>query len=211
MNDKLYISPGNRKLGYIPSVSLNPHTTCSTLVTCKRDCYAIRMMDFRKNIAKSWTRNTTIFEKDPLDFFQQIKTFLNKRTPQYFRWHVGGDIPDAGYFLQMLSVARLTSNTKFLAFTKKFSVVRNNLRDIQYEKNMRTLLSAWPKEVPSQSKELMDTMNMSRGMIERVGVAWVDNDPRWATLGVNTYTCTNNCSTCYMCWTSAGDVLLHKH
>ena len=42
---------------------------------------------------------------------------------RFFRFHVSGDIPDMGYLLHMVSVARRNPHCELLCFTKKYELV----------------------------------------------------------------------------------------
>jgi len=54
------------------------------------------------------------------EVFEQIE----KKQPKFFRWHVAGDIPDAMYLAMMYRVACRFKRTKFLAFTKRYNLIR---------------------------------------------------------------------------------------
>ena len=43
LENKISISPGNQKMGFIPSVSLPPVVTCAHGCTCAKKCYAAKL------------------------------------------------------------------------------------------------------------------------------------------------------------------------
>ena len=170
----------NIKLVSIPSISLPPVLTCAAHATCKESCYAMKMV--RKwsglSVAKSWTRNWAIYQHNPRRYWNTIRGFLMSAEPSFFRYHVGGDIPDAAYFGQMKSVAREFKDVKFMTFTKKeFDFTR-------LPKNLRVIYSVWPgMDIPVVAKNLPK--------------AYVNFDVRRPS---NTMACSGVCDGCEKCW-----------
>lgn len=207
----VYISPGNRKLGDIPSVSLDPRRTCKPGLPCVASCYAIRMMKFRKNIGVSWLRNTEIALNDGHTYFTQISRWLDKHNPSYFRYHVGGDIPNIRYFYGMANLALVHPYTKFLVFTKRYEAMGQFMESLGKVDNLRVMLSAW-KNQDASDRFLFDvSMHASRKMPKKIAVSWVDDDIRVDSMSYNSTICKNDCSICHACWESDGDIILHKH
>ena len=183
MKLKIQISPGNIKTGRIPAISLPPIMSCPKNAPCARwkECYALRMYKQYKETKAAWDRNLKIYNQDPLDYFNQIKAYLLKKKPPFFRWHVSGDIPDKEYLRLVRKLCRETPEIKHLLFTKRYSYNYRNL-----PKNFTVIFSLWTNYGPSKS---------------RMPKAWMfdpkNPDPR---IPKNALQCPGNCETCGLCW-----------
>ncbi len=178
-SQRIKISPGNRKMGMTPSVSLPPITTCIDNAPCAKGCYVIRNMSFRPAIINSYKHNLNIYNKDPDLYFQQIRLFCNSKNVKYFRFHVGGDIPDQDYLNRVIRMCRYQcKDTKFVMFTKKY--------DLDFKgasKNLSIVLSAWPGlTLPKK----------------RMPIGFMQNNKE--TRVKNAITCPNSCEQCRCCW-----------
>jgi len=140
--NKISISPGNQKMGYIPSISLPPVVTCANGCTCANKCYAARLCKIRKTVRNAYQRNLDILTSDPGSFWLQVKAAA--MVTKYFRFHVAGDIPNPEYLQQMTQLARDLPGTKFLAFTKQYSMVNDFLISEDLPENLQVIFSAWP-------------------------------------------------------------------
>lgn len=206
------VSTGNSKTGYeIPSGSLHPDITCAGrgrwcytrnfimmedgIVT--PPCYALcNMADFRKTIHAAWHRNCRILDQSEDLFFWQFEAFLNKKRPRFFRWFVGGGVPNQSFLDRTKKLAERTKFTNFVMFDKGY--------DSGYDYyggplNMEIILSTWP--------------GMSLPGKEYAGFqrSWLEIDPRKPEDGI---LCSGYCATCGMCWNLSKirkDVVLHVH
>lgn len=143
MSQKISISPGNIKMGVIPSVSLPPVVTCAAGCTCAKKCYAARMCRIRKSVAMAYNRNLSILENDPAAYWLQVKAAA--MVTKYFRFHVSGDIVDTEYLRQMCAVADFTGSTQILAFTKKYDLVNEYIsQGGTIPANLHLIFSEWP-------------------------------------------------------------------
>jgi len=140
--NKISISPGNQKMGYIPSISLPPVVTCANGCTCANKCYAARLCKIRKTVRNAYQRNLDILTSDPGSFWLQVKAAA--MVTKYFRFHVAGDIPNPEYLQQMTQLARDLPGAKFLAFTKQYSMVNDFLISEDLPENLQVIFSAWP-------------------------------------------------------------------
>lgn len=141
---KISVSPGNQKMGAVPSVSLPPVATCLPGCPCAAKCYAAKMCRLRSNVLAAYQRNWDAWKQSPDGFAVQV---IAAAIPvRYFRWHVSGDIPDDTYFQMMCHVARSCPHTNFLAFTKRWDLV-NPFAD-QIPKNLKIVYSAWGDFLP---------------------------------------------------------------
>ena len=140
---RISISPGNVKMGAIPSVSLPPVITCAPGCTCARKCYALRIARLRKTVRDAYARNLDILNNDPASYWLQVEAAA--ATTRYFRYHVSGDIVNAAYLENMAAIARKQPATHFLAFTKKYSLVNDYISNgNKIPDNLHIIFSAWP-------------------------------------------------------------------
>lgn len=139
---KISISPGNSKMGLIPSVSLPPIATCASGCACAKKCYAARMCRIRTSVREAYHRNFSIWENDPAAYWLQVKAAAV--VTRFFRFHVSGDIPNMDYLRDMARTARELPGTRFLCFTKKYDLVNDFLFCEDRPENLQLILSAWP-------------------------------------------------------------------
>lgn len=190
---KLHISSGNMKLGKLPNISLIPRLSCGNKKPCFEKCYA-KKATYRPNVKKAWTENWELWESDPLEYKQQLDTYLEKHKPTRFRWHVGGDIPDIKYYKMMRSLSGHHPETKFLAFTKNAEVLK-----FPSTSNLQIIYSRWPgdrepKDKPSRQAWLHDPNNLD------------------LRIPFTAFKCPGTCKNCSYCFDyGSGDVLFHIH
>ncbi len=195
-------SLGNRKLGYQPSVSLLPRLSCGkhcgTKLLCRRDCYAVKMQNYTY-VEPSWTENYRIWKQNPSAYFSRIIDFLGnpKRKVGRFRWHVGGDIPDAEYLAEIVRMARRFPSVQFWTFTKAYELLPVRHPE---EPNLRILVSHWPG---------METPTVRR--LVGYAHAWVVPNPASQAVKAgrlahpdykipdDAQECPGNCATCELC------------
>lgn len=139
---KISISPGNTKMGAIPSVSLPPVITCPAGCPCSKKCYAAKLARIYPSVKNAYTRNLEILKTAPADYWEQVKTAA---TPTgFFRFHVSGDIPNPEYFAQMVKLAHDVPETRFLCFTKKYSIINDFLNEGgTIPENLHLIFSEW--------------------------------------------------------------------
>ena len=187
------ISPGNKKMGSIPNVSLPPVLSCGNCSGCKRSCYALKAYKQYPLVRKAWRKNWELLRKDRLKYFSMVSAYLSKHKPKFFRWHVAGDIVDQDYLEWMKNFALLLfPGTKFLTFTK----MALDFSDLP--KNLTIVYSAWPGQ-PIVNPHNLPIAFMQDGTETRV---------------TNALECPGNCENCSMCWalpTIGANVVFHKH
>lgn len=140
---KLSISPGNKKMGYIPSVSLPPVITCANGCACARKCYAAKLCRIYPTVKAAYQRNYELLNGDEREYWRQVRDVVS--VSKYFRFHVSGDIVNIDYFAEMVTTARLYPGCDILAFTKKYYIV-NRYIDLfgPLPKNLKIIFSEWP-------------------------------------------------------------------
>lgn len=141
------ISKGNKKIGRVMNVSLAPILTCANCSECLHLCYDIKAALQYGNVMKARARNTVLALYFPELYFDAIRAAIKRRRKnKYFRWHVGGDIPNYKYFENMVQIAREFSEFTFWTYTKNYGIV--NLYVQKYGRdaipeNMTIMFSEW--------------------------------------------------------------------
>lgn len=136
------ISKGNSKMGAIPSVSLPACITCNPSAPCFKLCYAAKITRLYKTVRNSYENNLNILKSDPALYWDQVKQAA--QTTRFFRYHVSGDIPDISYFYEMIRLANELPQTRFLAFTKQYTIVNTALdTGVVIPSNLKIIFSNW--------------------------------------------------------------------
>jgi hypothetical protein len=157
-----------------------------------------------KGVKDGWTKNYKLYKKNPNKFFNLIKEHIQDKKLDYFRWQVGGDIPDSAYISGMIKIANECPGTKFMAFTKRFNIISDCKETIPA--NLQINLSSWNGvEIPKELRK-------------KYRIAWFldpkDKDPRVAKVK-NIFHCPSDCEACNKtCWKLSKikkDVLFIKH
>lgn len=140
--NKISISPGNSKMGAIPSVSLPPVITCPKNCPCAKKCYAAKLCRIYPSVKKAYEKNLNILNNNPVEYWQQVRGAA--AMTKYFRYHVSGDIPDIAYLAEMVTTAEQMPGTQFLAFTKKYQLVNDFISNIStIPHNLKIIFSEW--------------------------------------------------------------------
>lgn len=139
---KVSISPGNSKMGAIPSVSLPARTTCNPAAPCFSKCYAAKLERLRSNVRVAYAENLKAYTENPAAYWLQVKAAAC--TSLYFRFHVCGDIPSPDYFREMIQTAQELPQTHFLAFTKQYHIINQYINDGgSIPANLKIIFSNW--------------------------------------------------------------------
>ena len=131
-------------------------------------------------VKRAWQKNLKVYQNNAQDYFNQIAGWLTRYEPEFFRFHVGGDIPDQLYFFKMVQLASEFPDVKILTFTKNFELDFSFIPD-----NLSVVLSMWP------------------GM--RMSKKW-DLPKAWCQDGTETRVpddaleCPGGCIDCGLCW-----------
>ena len=185
LQELISISLENGKLGYIPSVSLVPDDFCRSMPCYHEGCYAVALYKARKNVRKAWQKNTDLCRKDRTTFFAAIDRFLRLAMPPFFRWHVGGEIPDENYLCGIVQTAASHPDCRFLVYTKRYDLL-HGLNPVP--KNLAILMSIWKGlEYPSNLKF-------------RKAFTGVEAQKR-------AFPCPGYCGDCRACWISKKDIV----
>ena len=179
------ISNQNSKLGKIPNISLTPIKSCVNCKECKKSCYALKAYRMYPNVRNAWDVNLDMARNNHTEFFNDINTFIAKKKPSFFRWHVAGDILGTSYLTSMIVLATNNPTTKFLAFTKNHKVINDYLASGRFPDNFTVIMSGWPKMMLDNPYDLP--------------VAWLQDgtETRVPKTAIN---CPGKCDACGMCW-----------
>ena len=135
------ISNGNSKMGSIASVSLPAGLTCRPC-NCFKKCYAARLERLRPNVRKAYQANLEVLRNYPEVYWREVEAAI--MTNRYFRFHVSGDITDAGYLEKMVEIAKRQKHCEILCFTKKFDIVNSFASNKDIPDNLHIVFSGWP-------------------------------------------------------------------
>lgn len=204
-NKEISISKGNMKLGNIWNISLPPIKVCGKNLPCYAKCYARKAYRLYPSTKAAWDKNYELYTRDPVRYFQLIDEFLTKEKPNHFRFHVAGDFIDKLYLKKTLELVDKHKDIKFLAFTKRFELLKN----ITERDNFSIVLSMWPN------------LHIDNKLLKKYPVAWV-YDPKNVDNRIpkdNIIHCNSNCQTCNdnkgkSCWELRKlkkDVVFHIH
>ena len=143
-------------------------------------------------IGKAWTNNARLYAAAPAAYFMAIGEYLARETPEFFRWHIGGDAPSAEYIRQMIALAEAHNHTQFAAYTQRHRA----LPAPEYiPANLHLRASLWPNQPRASAGD------HARAYVQQPGTA----------LEPDSFECPGACSTCKHCYTTNTDVTFRKH
>lgn len=174
------ISNGNNQVGFTPNLSLDPNDTCGPDAPCWKRCFA-RKCTRHTTVKNAWHGNYLKAMTDPVEFWSVVDHYIGKHKPEYFRFHIGGDIPDQPYLDQLFRLVADNPDVRFMAYTKRHDLDYRNKPE-----NLCILFSMWP--------------NWGDPAAVSGPRAWVDdgNEPR---IPENAHKCTaDSCEDCRFCW-----------
>lgn len=135
------ISRGNSKLGQIPSVSLPSVVTCRECA-CQNKCYARKLERLRPAVRNAYKHNLDVLNNDPCTYWREVEASI--MMSRFFRFHVSGDIPNAEYLANMVSVAKRNTHCEILCFTKRFEMVNEFIDKVgTLPTNLHLIFSGW--------------------------------------------------------------------
>lgn len=201
LEEHISISPGNVKMGSIPSISLPPLVTCApeACKLCGKKCYARRMTRFHTSVREAYERNLRILRENPDKFWHEVNASLALNS--YFRFHVSGDIPDAAYLGQMITYAGINAHCQILCFTKKYALVNAWLEEHELPDNLHLIFSAW-RGLPMHNPHSLPEAHV----FYRDGFTTASDGARY---------CSGNCTECAIegknCWVmQRGEQIIFK-
>jgi hypothetical protein len=143
-----------------------------------------------KSVRNAWDGNWRALRRSRKDYFAAIDAALAHSGILRFRWHVGGDIPDADYLHRMADLAVRRHEVRFWCTTKRYGLAKS-VREARggLPENLCVHVSLWPGvEFPEEEIELWPT-------------AWMRDpknpDPR---IPARAFECPGHCDKCGRCW-----------
>jgi len=200
------ISYGNRKTGaLVPSVSLIPVADCGNCKICATGCYDVRNVCFHKTVQWARANNSAIYQNASDKYWLEIEKAV--KYLRFFRYHIGGDIKDFSYFLNMVGIAKRTPTCEFLAFTKMYDIVNEFIGYAggldAMPNNLHIIFSDW------RGAEFDNPYNLPVS-----SPLWPDGT-RGSHCTDSVHMCEGDCSACAMvhggCWSAGpGDTILFE-
>lgn len=143
--NEVHISDHNSKTGPLCNDLAFPVCTCREDAPCRNGgCYCMKGRQQIAVVQAAYTRNLRLYNTDPVDFWEQVKFKIKHRPYPLFRWTDCGDIPDAGFFVGMVDLAKTFTDIKFLAYTKKYWIVNEWIdKNGDLPDNLTIRFSAW--------------------------------------------------------------------
>lgn len=184
----------NSKLKGIPAWNLLPGYTCSPAACahCMQEgCYAIKNACChgyeieKNNCLRAWVENTVYAMNHLYKLEKELDAFLTKKRPKLFRIHSSGDFFSVEYARMWRRLAKKHPETRFLAFTKQFDIIRH----VYFYKldNFELVLSGWTGiQIPDDLRKFYRC-------------AWC-NDGQETRIPSNAVHCPGNCNKCRACW-----------
>lgn len=197
------ISPGNSKMGAVPSVSLPAVVTCRGDCECSQKCYARKLERIRKSVREAYSSNLNLYRSDPETYWREVEASV--MMTRFFRFHVSGDIPEYSYFQRMVLIAQRNPHCEILCFTKKFSIVNQYLaaNNGVLPQNLHVVFSGWKNLAMDNPYSLPEAHVLYR------------DGTTTAAPGYNT--CGGNCTECATtdsgCWVlkRGEQIVFHEH
>ena len=199
------LSDAISKLGkMVLCLSLTPILSCAHDVPCKGDCYACKhAYNAYSNTREAWDHNFRMALNREFDTMtDNIQHVLDKGKHPYFRWFVGGDIPNIEFFDMMCEIALNNPDIKFLCFTKKYSIIEDYLEEDVIPSNLTVVLSCWKSYRPQP------------GVLDAFPRAYFNDDTPECDLPYVSFQCSGDCVECgHQCWDMQhhDNVIFNKH
>ena len=144
-SNEIHISNHNSKTGICCNNLAFPTCTCREDAPCKETgCYCMKGTQAMANVVAAYLRNLTIYNRDPKDFWEQVRFKIKHNPLPLFRFFDAGDIPSYDFFCGMVALAKDFPEIKFMSFTKKYAIVNKWLTDNgDLPDNLNIIFSAW--------------------------------------------------------------------
>lgn len=195
------ISPGNSKLGAIPSVSLPSIKTCRKC-DCQKKCYAHKLERIRKSVRGAYQHNLEVLTNSPETYWREVEAAV--MLARFFRFHVSGDIIDIDYLTHMVDIAKKNEHCQILCFTKKYEIINQYIQSNgSLPINLHIIFSGWV------GLDMVNPFNLPEAHVR-----YRDGS---TTAMAEAYECGGNCTECAVteggCWSlCAGEqVVFNEH
>ena len=145
LSNLISVNNGNGKTGKGCLTLSVPTLTCDPNAPCRKTCYCMKGNQTYPNVCGAYYRNYRIWCEDPQGFEEQLAHVLKYEGLPLFRWHDAGEIVDEKYLAMMFRIAIKFPDVKFLAYTKKYDLVNEFLKEHIIPENLCLRFSAWDK------------------------------------------------------------------
>jgi len=206
------ISPGNSKLGSIPSVSLPSGMTCVSDCECNTKCYARRLERLRPAVKSAYEHNYKVLCEDPETYWREVEASI--MMSRFFRFHVSGDIPNIEYIEKMVEVAKRNRHCDILCFTKKYEIVNRYISNTYFNSITGTSIRPQLFNMQMIAEEIVPSnlhiiLSVWRNFPIQNPYSFPEAHVRYrdgtTTAADNAQECSGNCSECAVtdsgCWT----------
>ena len=200
---------GNAKTGEIPAWNLLPGTSCPSWAKhhCFTEgCYALKnalragYTIENNSTFKAWAENTALAFYDLERLENELeKYFSSMAAPRFFRIHGSGEFFSEAYAAMWYRIAQRHPETRFLAFTKAWPIVRKV--PFYTLENFELVLSGWTGiAIPEDLRAWYRCAWCMDGIETRIPADALE--------------CPGSCESCGMCWNLSRlgkDTYFHKH
>ena len=196
-SNEIHITNNNSKTGVCCNNLAFPTCTCRDDAPCKATgCYCMKGTQSMAIVVAAYLRNLTIYNRDSVDFWEQVRFKIKHNPLPLFRFFDAGDIPSYEFFCGMVELAKDFPNIKFMSFTKKYDIVNDwieangNLPD-----NLNIIFSAW-----HIGWEVDNPYGMPVAYVDFTDKTLNPEFPKGTTGCPNQKDKTITCSVCQKCW-----------
>ena len=196
-SNEIHISNHNSKTGICCNNLAFPTCTCREDAPCKATgCYCMKGTQAMATVVAAYLRNLTIYNRDPKDFWEQVRFKIKHNPLPLFRFFDAGDAPSYEFFCGMVELAKDFPNIKFMSFTKRYNIVNEwiavngNLPD-----NLNIIFSAW-----HIGWEVDNPYGMPVAYVDFTDKTLNPKFPKGITSCPNQKDRTITCSVCQKCW-----------
>lgn len=127
-NLNVSISKGNIKVGNVPNVSLPADKTCRHCRYCMLACYDKKACLQYPNVMDARAKNYSIMKRSLDKYFSDVEMFQRAMKEAFFRFHVGGDIPNIEYLDRMVKVTHKVKKRNW-TYTKEHETVNEYIAE----------------------------------------------------------------------------------
>ena len=122
------ISPGNSKMGTLPSFSIST-ASCDLIPGpeeqgCKKYCYAKRHIEIYPSANAAYSRNFALTMTDAFIGLMDAEIKSNKKLQKQglLRWHVAGDFYDQDYLERAFKICEHNPSILFYGYSKAYNL-----------------------------------------------------------------------------------------
>ena len=145
------VNNGNSKTGVACFTLSFPQCSCAENVPCRKACYCSKGHQQASTVQGAYWRNWRIWHENPEAFEKQLNALLDLSGISLFRWFDCGDCPSKEFLDMMFRVAKQHPEIKFLAYTKKYSLVNKKLDEENMPDNLTIRFSHWDAKWEQES------------------------------------------------------------